>query len=136
MKTGPTAGGAGQNQNPVPPEDAREPVLLDSLPMARYSFTVRGYLASGAKITIRGAVYARKGLYYQARARVLDSVLKEIPTLELDENPIGLRMGRCIPTEDFGFLGRSRARRPAPVSATAQAGNSNFHGPAGQGVQG
>ncbi|OAM91491.1 hypothetical protein AW736_02895 [Termitidicoccus mucosus] len=121
----------------MPPEGAREPVLIDSLPMVRYSFVVRGHLASGAQVTIKGVVYARRGLYYQARARVLDSVLKEIPTLQLDEEElVGLRMqtggGRCIPPENLGFLGCSRARHPATVSAAAQAGEANFHSPMGQ----
>lgn len=72
---------------------------------------------------------------------MLDSVLKEIPTLELDEEEfVGLRMqtggGRCVPPEDLGILRRSKVRRPAPVRVVTQAGDSNFHSPAGQGVQG
>ncbi|OAM89968.1 hypothetical protein OH491_16860 [Termitidicoccus mucosus] len=113
MKTGPTTDGAGQNQNLVPPEDAREPLLIDSLPMARYGFTVRGRLANGAEAVIRGVVYAKRGMYYQAQARVLDSVLKEIPTLELDENPVGLKMrsggGYVVPPEDLSILGRPKS---------------------------
>ncbi|OAM91945.1 hypothetical protein AW736_26135 [Termitidicoccus mucosus] len=95
------------------PKDTREPALIDSLPMARYSFVARGYLANGTEIVIRGTVYARKGVYYQAQARVLDSILKEISTLELDENGVGLKMcsgGRCAPPQDLSILGRSKAR--------------------------
>ncbi|WP_334319513.1 hypothetical protein OH491_07115 [Termitidicoccus mucosus] len=58
METGQTAGGASRNPNPAPREGAREPVLINSLPMARYSFIVRGHLASGARIIIKGVVYA------------------------------------------------------------------------------
>ncbi|OAM91568.1 hypothetical protein OH491_23780 [Termitidicoccus mucosus] len=126
METGQTAGGAGRNPNPVPPEGAREPVLIDTLPMARYSFIVRGHLASGAQITIRGVVHARRGLYYQAQARVLDSILKEIPSLELDDdNLVALKMqtgGGCTPPHDLSLLGRPRPQRAAPARATEQAG--------------
>jgi hypothetical protein len=97
---------------PASPKHADKPVLIDSLPMARYGFVVHGYLTSGARISIKGIVYARKDLYYQARARVLDSILKEIPTLELDENPIGLKMQegkRCVPPEDLSLLGRPKS---------------------------
>jgi hypothetical protein len=95
------AGGAGKK--PASPKDGGPPVLIDSLPMARYAFVVRGHLTNSAKITVKGIVHARRGLYYQARARALDSVLGEIPTLELDEDaPIGLQMrdGRCAQPDD------------------------------------
>jgi hypothetical protein len=104
------------------------PVLIDTLPMARYAFVVRGYLASRAKITIKGIVHARRGLYYQARARALDSILREIPSLELDEDaPIGLQMrdgGRCVPPDDLSLLGRPRPQGVAPMRAAAQPGRA------------
>ncbi|MDR0351867.1 MAG: hypothetical protein LBI02_00405 [Opitutaceae bacterium] len=104
------------SSNPGLPQNAGKPVLIDSLPMTRYSFVVRGRLSSGAETVIRGIVHARKGLYYQARARVLDSVLKEIPTLVLDEDgPVGLKMHaprRCLPPQDPSRLERSRPPRP------------------------
>jgi hypothetical protein len=93
------------------PKGADEPVLIDSLPMARYGFVVHGWLANRARISVKGVVYARRGLYYQAKARVLDSILKEIPALELDEDPIGLKMldgKRCTPPADLSLLGRPK----------------------------
>ncbi|WP_334319512.1 hypothetical protein OH491_07135 [Termitidicoccus mucosus] len=50
---------------------------------------------------------------------MLDSVLKEIPTLELDEEEfVGLRMqtggGRCVPPEDLSILGRPNRNAPCP----------------------
>ncbi|OAM91746.1 hypothetical protein OH491_25025 [Termitidicoccus mucosus] len=85
--------GGGAAPAPVPPEGAQETEYIESLPMARYAFVVRGHLANGAGIIIRGNVYARKDMYYQAQARALDSILKEIPTLKLDEtDSVGLRM--------------------------------------------
>ncbi|MDR0901415.1 MAG: hypothetical protein LBM92_01435 [Opitutaceae bacterium] len=95
------------------------PVGIESLPMARYAFIVHGYLANCAGVSIRGVVYAKRGMYYQARARVLDSILKEIPTLELDdEDPVGLRMfeGKCDSPADFGILGRVRRRNDAATT--------------------
>jgi hypothetical protein len=53
------------------------------------------------KIAKNRVVYAGRGLYYQAQTRMLDSVLKEIPTLELDgDNLVALKMqtgGGCAP---------------------------------------
>ncbi|OAM89121.1 hypothetical protein OH491_12715 [Termitidicoccus mucosus] len=115
--------GSGAGQKPAPPEDAGGPVLIDSLPMARYSFVVRGRLANGAEIIIKGGVYAKRGLYYQAQARVLDSVLREIPTLKLDEEaPVGLRMhlGKCAPPEDLSILGRPKSQSTVPLRAIAK----------------
>ncbi|OAM91510.1 hypothetical protein OH491_23740 [Termitidicoccus mucosus] len=67
--------------------------LISSLPMVRYAFIVRGHLAGGSRVTIMGHVHARKEMYYQAQARALDSILKDIPAFELDrEYAIGLRM--------------------------------------------
>ncbi|MDR2673937.1 MAG: hypothetical protein LBC18_03485 [Opitutaceae bacterium] len=92
----------------MPPKGARETEYIDSLPMARYAFVVRGRLANGASILVRGNVYARKDMYYQAQARALDSILKEIPSLELDEtDAIGLRMylsKKCFPPQDLSTL--------------------------------
>ncbi|OAM91550.1 hypothetical protein OH491_23880 [Termitidicoccus mucosus] len=106
MKNEQPADGAGRK--PVPPENAKEPVLVESLPMARYTFVVRGRLAGGSTVLVRGNVYAKKGMYYQAQAMVLDFVLKEIPALVLDEEaPVGLKMrtGRCrgAPLQDPGI---------------------------------
>jgi hypothetical protein len=99
--------------------------LISSLPMARYSFVVRGHLANGADVTLRGIVYARKGLYYQAQARVLDSILKEIPTLQLDEdNLVALKMqtgGGCAPPGDLSILGRPKPQHTGPSWPSAQA---------------
>jgi hypothetical protein len=127
MKTTRTRGKTkeGAGQKPAPSEGAGKPILIGSLPMARYGFVVHGHLASGVGITIKGIVYARRDLYYQAQARVLDSVLKEIPTLMLDEEaPVGLRMlsGRCVPPEDLSILGRPKPQSPAPMRTTAQPG--------------
>jgi hypothetical protein len=95
--------------------DTPAPAPIDTLPMTRYSFVVRGHMANGAEVTIKGVVYARRGLCYQAQTRVLDSVLKEIPTLELGENSVDLRMqkaDRCAPPEDLSILGRPNLRSP------------------------
>jgi hypothetical protein len=96
----------------------KKPILIDSLPMARYAFVVYGRLANGAEVTIKGTVHARKGLYYQAQARAIDSILKEIPTLQLaDENPVGLKMhlgGKGIPPKDLSILGHPKTQSTAP----------------------
>jgi hypothetical protein len=130
--------GNGAGQKPAPPEGAGEPVLIDSLPMARYSFVVRGHLASGAQILIKGVVYARKGLYYQARARGLDSVLKEIPTLKLDEEElVGLRMhsGKCAPPEDLSILGRPKSQSTVPLREIAEVECPDLRNPREQNIQ-
>ena len=115
-----------RTEKPSRRKKASEPVLIDSLPMARYGFVVRGHLANGAEIIVRGVVHARKELYYQAQARALDSILKEIPTLELDENPVGLKMlkgGGRVPPENLSILGRPKPQHTVPMR-TAQEGRS------------
>jgi hypothetical protein len=94
----------GKGRKPMPTKKKDAPVLLDTLPMARYVFVVRGRLANGATVLVRGNVYAKKDLYYQAQARVLDYVFKEIPTFVLDEEaPVGLKMrtGKCTPPDGY-----------------------------------
>ncbi len=84
-------------------EENQKTQYISSLPLVRFRYVAYGRLHSGSRVVVRGHVYAREEMYYQAQARALESIQKEIPSFEPDaENFISVKMHKTL-RKTYGF---------------------------------